>query len=151
MALTVLSTHRRLCSECLHGYLGNQGVFCVEYREVVGDEQGAAADCPSFEGNGTPPPLRPAVVHQVEVVAKTASANGGKGVEVATTYEDLVGMCDRYLAKRRCVLWGEPFEIVTPKGRQEAAEWLATQISGLGMLADTTEPATDPTPKGDGS
>lgn len=146
MSLTVLSTHRRLCSDCEHGYLGAQGVFCMEYREVVGDEQGAAADCPSFESNGTPPPQRPELVRTVEVVAKVASESGGKGVWVASTHEDLVEMCDAYLENRHCVLWGEPFEIVTPKGRQEAAEWLATQIAGLGFQTGPPEPT-----KGDGS
>jgi hypothetical protein len=146
VSLTVLSLNRRLCSECVHGYLGAQGVFCVEYQEPVHDERGAAADCPSYEGdepiattNGTPPPQRPEVTHVVEVVAKVASENGGKGVWVASTAEDLkdlTDMCEAYLAKRHCVLWGEPFEIITPKGRREAAEWLATQIAGLGFQGD---------------
>lgn len=143
MSLTVLSLNRRLCSECVHGYLGAQGVFCVEYQEPVHDERGAAADCPTFEGeppvvagNGTPPPQRPEVTHVVEVVAKVASENGGRGVWTVSTAEDLDGltdMCEAYLTKRHCVLWGEPFEIITPKGRREAATWLATQIAGLGF------------------
>ena len=144
MSLTVLSLNRRLCSDCVHGYLGAQGVFCVEYQEPVLDERGAAADCPSYEGdeppevaaaNGTPPPQRPEVTHVVEVVAKVACETGGKGVWTVSTAEDLDGltdMCEAYLAQRHCVLWGEPFEIITPKGRRDAAEWLAAQIAGLG-------------------
>lgn len=105
----------------------------MEFQEPVNDERGAAADCPEFDPqtNGTPPPQRPEVTHTVEVVSKVDSETGGKGVEVATE-ESLVDMCDRYLAARHCVLWGEPFEIITPRGRRQAAEWLAEQINGLG-------------------
>ena len=74
-----------------------------------------------------------------EALAKVASENGGKGVWTVSTAEDLDGltdMCEAYLAKRHCVLWGEPFEIITPKGRRQAAEWLAAQIAGLGFQGD---------------
>lgn len=128
MSLTVLSTYRRLCSDCEHGYLGPQGVFCVQFQEPVDDD--AAADCPEFDPQ--PEAARPKLVRSVEVVAKVATEGRGKGVWVASTREDLVDMCEQYLSNRHCVLWGEPFEIVTPKGRREAAEWLAAQIAGLG-------------------
>ena len=129
-----MSTYRRLCSDCEHGYLGPQGVFCVQFQEPVDDD--AAAECPEFDPQpeGTPPPQRPELVRTVEVVAKVASENG-KGVWSATTEDgmaDLIDMCEQYLANRHCVLWGEPFEIITPRGRRDAAEWLATQIAGLG-------------------
>ena len=137
MSLAVLSiVPQRLCSNCEHGYLGPGGVFCVEFQEPINDERAAAADCPEFDPqtNGTPPPQRPEINHTVEVVSKVDSEMGGKGVEVVSSadYGALVDMCDRYLANRNCVLWGQPFEIVSPKGRREAAEWLATQIKGLG-------------------
>lgn len=39
--------------------------------------------------------------------------------------------CDRYLKSLHCTLWGEPFEVISPKGRAQAAAWLAKQIAGV--------------------
>ncbi len=39
--------------------------------------------------------------------------------------------CDGYLVGLHCTLWGQPFEIISPKGRAEAVAWLADTIEGL--------------------
>ena len=48
MTLTVRRTERPLCSECVNGYLGAGGVFCVEYRELIDNER-TAEECASFD------------------------------------------------------------------------------------------------------
>lgn len=45
--------------------------------------------------------------------------------------EELEEACDQYLAALRCVLWGQPFEVVSKEGRKEAVRWLADQIEGV--------------------
>lgn len=37
------------CSECLHGYQGAQGTYCVAFALFVSDEVAAAIDCPCWE------------------------------------------------------------------------------------------------------
>jgi hypothetical protein len=37
-----------LCSDCVNGYLGNDGVFCRIFMEVIWNER-VAGDCPYFE------------------------------------------------------------------------------------------------------
>lgn len=48
--------------------------------------------------------------------------------------KSLVEAADRYLASLHCVLWGRAYEAHSPKGRREAAEWLADQV--LAVLAE---------------
>lgn len=43
----------------------------------------------------------------------------------------LLAQCEAYLSGRACTLWGQAFEIISPKGRAEAAEWLAQQVAGV--------------------
>lgn len=39
-----------------------------------------------------------------------------------------IDMLDSFLEKKHCTLWGIKKDIVSPKGRREAAEWLKKQI-----------------------
>lgn len=48
---------------------------------------------------------------------------------------ELVTACENYLSLRHCVLWGKCFEILSTSGRNEAAEWLAAQITALNYVA----------------
>jgi hypothetical protein len=59
---------------------------------------------------------------------------------------ELVEACDRYLAGLHCVLWGRAFEAHHPKGRREAAEWLAAQVQAVLAERDVAVPATTPEP-----
>lgn len=97
----------------------------MEFRENV--PESAASDCPSFdplpESNGASPRA---------VGRMGMSGNTVVDHRPPEDKETLVDACDRYLANLHCVLWGEPFEIITPRGRNEAAEWLAEQVRGLG-------------------
>lgn len=45
-------------------------------------------------------------------------------------------MCDRYLLGLHCTLWGEPFEIISPRGRKEAVTWLADTLEGLAAVKE---------------
>lgn len=49
------------------------------------------------------------------------------GLEVAISIEDV----DKFLDQRGCVLYGRAFDIVNPKTRAEAAEWLHSQLVDL--------------------
>ncbi len=128
MTLTALPTHERRCSECEHGYLGLTGVFCVEFNEPVNDEKADAAACPAFK--------------PIDFPGVTVTVNGVKvdsTIEhrVPTTVEalsddELVAACDRWLAEQHVTLWGQPFEVISPKGRAQASSWLAKQIRDLG-------------------
>lgn len=44
-----LPLKRRLCSDCEHGALSNQGVFCMEFNELIWDEATVASECELFE------------------------------------------------------------------------------------------------------
>lgn len=44
---------------------------------------------------------------------------------------ELVALCDAFLQTRHCTLYGEVFEIISPKGRAQAANWLAEQITAI--------------------
>ena len=55
--------------------------------------------------------------------------------------ETLVDACERYLSHKGCTLWGQAFDIIRPKSRREAAEWLAEQVEAV--QAETTRPLTN--------
>lgn len=43
----------------------------------------------------------------------------------------LVGLCDRYLAKKNVILWGRAFDLNEPSSRLRAAEWLAHEMTSV--------------------
>lgn len=43
----LVTADRQICSECIHGALGNFGVFCTEFKEWVEEE--VARECGLFE------------------------------------------------------------------------------------------------------
>lgn len=124
----------RTCSDCEHGYVGPDGLFCMTYREMIDDER-VALECVAFDpipsniitDHGPKPELEPAVRpklrEQVDEVVAAAPA------------PELVAACDAYLRLRHCTLFGQVFEIISPRGRAEAAEWLATQITAINFVA----------------
>jgi hypothetical protein len=57
--------------------------------------------------------------------------------------EAMIEACERYLTDRHCTLWGSAFTIIDPKGRREAAEWLAAQIEGV-LAISASEPSICP-------
>lgn len=38
----------RLCSSCIHGYLGAMGVFCILFDELIEDER-VALECEQWD------------------------------------------------------------------------------------------------------
>jgi hypothetical protein len=42
------------CFDCVHGYFGEQGVFCETFRELIDDEEYAAQNCPMWERRSAP-------------------------------------------------------------------------------------------------
>lgn len=44
---------------------------------------------------------------------------------------DLTALCDGYLSGLHTTLWGEVHEVVSPRGRAEAATWLAGLLDDL--------------------
>lgn len=116
----------RLCSNCERGYMGGGGVFCTEFGHLIEDER-VAAECGAFDdmADHVAVTVDGAVVEQANT-----SATGGVAVEGMTS-EELIAACERYLADRHITLWGQPFEIISPRGRREAAVWLAQQVHGL--------------------
>lgn len=47
-------------------------------------------------------------------------------------------MCDQYLSSLHCTLWGQPFEIISPKGRAQAVAWLADTLEGLAAVKEAS-------------
>ena len=56
--------------------------------------------------------------------------------------DDLVNAADRYLESLHCVLWGRAFDTIHPKGRREAAEWLAAQMEAVLALVEAERPSS---------
>jgi hypothetical protein len=46
--VVALPLRPRVCSNCEYGYIGSEGVYCIQYQEMIYLES-AAADCESFE------------------------------------------------------------------------------------------------------
>jgi hypothetical protein len=44
---------------------------------------------------------------------------------------ELVRLCEAFLKERHTTLYGQVFEIISPKGRAHAASWLAEQITAI--------------------
>ncbi len=55
-------------------------------------------------------------------------------IEMGDGWDALVLLCEDFLGRMHCTLWGESFNIKTRDGLQKAAEWLATQTLGLADL-----------------
>jgi hypothetical protein len=47
--LRLVVDERRLCGQCVFGYIGAGGCFCIAFGEFIDDERAAAADCPLWE------------------------------------------------------------------------------------------------------
>ena len=45
--------------------------------------------------------------------------------------ETLIEVCDRYLSRTRSSLWGRSHNVIHPRERREAAEWLAQQVEAV--------------------
>ncbi len=45
-------------------------------------------------------------------------------------------VCDRYLHSLHCTLWGQPFEIISPKGRAQAVQWLADTLETMARMEE---------------
>lgn len=45
--------------------------------------------------------------------------------------ETLIDACDRYLSRTRSSLWGRSHNVIHPRERREAAEWLAQQVEAV--------------------
>jgi hypothetical protein len=52
-------------------------------------------------------------------------------LEMGEGWEALKEMCEAYLRRMHCTLWGESFNIKTEDGIKKAAEWLATNCLGM--------------------
>ena len=59
--------------------------------------------------------------------------------ELEFVRERIEKMCDEYLAGLRCTLWGQPFEIISAKGRAQAVQWLADQIEAMARMEESRE------------
>jgi len=148
MTFAHIPDDKRLCSDCSHGALTSAGgVYCLEFREDIPNEN-VAQDCVAYEEavpsshvvslNGRSPSPRPAVADIDVLVKDRAMPRPKVQVDEVVAEEpapELVAACESYFEARHCVLWGMPFEVITPKGRAEAADWLARQITGVGYVA----------------
>jgi len=138
----------RTCGDCYHGYFGSDGLFCMTFKELIPDER-VAMECVSFDEvpagvdaairrMGRNDLIREAL-STVVPVQELDNLELDKGLELdevlAAPSSELIEACDSFLEARNCVLWGMPFEIISPRGRKEAAEWLAAQITGVGYVA----------------
>lgn len=128
MSLSMASTTKRLCSNCEHGYHGENGVYCILFAHAVLTDK-VAEECEAFEAieHGLP---QPTVTVNGVAVPSTVEHTSDVPFEV-TSNEDLIAACERFLEGRHITLWGQPFEIISPSGRREAAVWLAQQVHDL--------------------
>ncbi len=130
---------QRICSNCENAYHGPSGVFCRLYTEDIGDET-VAVECvgwdplPSYQrtvqsSNGSVPAndlIRAALAMPMPLTVDEVVA--------APPAPDLVAACETYLELRHTVLWGQVFEVISPRGRADAAEWLAQQITAINYV-----------------
>lgn len=141
MSLSVVSETKRLCSNCEHGYAGVQGVYCSLFLHAVLSDK-VAEECEGFEAVELRLPGVTVTVDGVEYpsTVNTTETSATAGVPVETmTSEDLIAACERYLEARHITLWGEPFEIISPRGRRQAAVWLAEQVHGLSAIREAKQ------------
>lgn len=136
---------KRVCSNCENAYHGPGGVFCRLYTEDIADES-VAEECvgwdplPSYQRtiqsqNGLE--LQPATKASESVLSLVGQKRTLTVDEVvaAPPAAELVAACETYLGVRHTVLWGQVFEVISPRGRAEAAEWLAQQITAINYVA----------------
>lgn len=132
----------RTCSDCQHAYIGTDGLFCMTFHEIIPDEK-VAMECVAFQEGVISSVLTEwgaAPIIKVSPESVTAAAAEIKALarrpEVAEVVPEppapeLVATCDEFLKSRHCTLWGEVFEVISPKGRAQAALWLAEQITAI--------------------
>lgn len=112
-------TVARLCGNCTHSSFGDEGVFCLFFRDQIYSEK-VAQQCEVYDPR------------EYEVAAPALRVlSGGRDQEDIYLDPDLVARCESYLDSLPCSTWGRNFDIVSADTRQQAATWLAEQIRRL--------------------
>lgn len=138
---------KRICSNCENAYHGPGGVFCRLYTEDIPDET-VAEECVGWDplpryqrtlqstnGTESPEPAEPPLSFpSIRYPPPKAVPQTVDEVVAAPPSPELVAACETYLEVRHTVLWGQVFEVISPKGRAEAAEWLAQQITAINYV-----------------
>ncbi len=132
---------KRICSNCEYALHGPGGVYCRQFSDDIADET-VAVDCvawdplpsyrPPAQENGHRPEVANAAIR--EALRLPPKAEVVDALVAKTPAAELVATCEEYLRLRHCTLFGQVFEIISPRGRAEAAEWLATQITAINNL-----------------
>lgn len=129
---------RKLCSGCIHGYLGDGGVFCRFFREDIMDER-IAEECGEYDAGPSAAGPQATSSNALPDRATQEEVADLELERVAVSFaEDLEGLCERYVEAGRSTLWGQIFMVKGGGSREElkdAGVWLASQIRGAANFA----------------